>query len=131
MNNVDPSTFSHSQSDSGLVQTGAEPMTQSGWKAEWTLRIRGFSQSNRLPRGFREHSTNPQSRSEAINAGVAPLAETTEPSDTQMEQPNWADQHQDLILEAIQDMTSMAPVPLRKTRKKAVPKSKADSPELA
>ena len=131
MNNVNPSTFSHRQSDSGLVQTGAEPMTHSGWKAEWTLRIRGISKSNRLPRGFREHSTNPQSRSEAFNAGVAPLAETTEPADTQKEQPNWADQHQASILEAIQDMTSMAPAPLKKPRKKAVAKSKADSPELA
>lgn len=121
MNNVDPST----------VHTGAEPKTHSGCKAEWTLRIRGISQSNRLPRGFREQSTNPRTRREAMNASVAPSAKTTEPAAAPKSQSIWADQHQASILEAIQDMTSMAPTPLKKPRKKAVAKPKVDSPELA
>lgn len=131
MNNVETSTFSYGQSDSGLVQTVAEPLTLSGWKAEWTRRIRGISQANRLPRGFREDSSSVEPLGEAINAGVAPLGETTEPEATQEDQANWAYANQASIKEAILEMTSMAPAPLKKPRKKAVTKAKAVSPELA
>ena len=129
MNNADPRTFSHGQGDTDLIQAGAEPLTQSGWKAEWTRRIRGISQANRLPRGFREESSNLQFRRVAINVGVAPLAEGTSPADTQEDPVNWADMHQASIKEAILEMTSMAPAPLKKPRKKAVAKSLEQSQE--